>query len=87
MTAVNVPTEPFVIVRPALEKLNTSSLKVIVIGIAVEFVGLAAVEVMDALGAALGCRVMRVHEVGAHRRACDAVSAITRAGARQRAAT
>jgi dihydropteroate synthase len=33
----------------------------------------------SALGASLGCRVMRVHEVGAHRRACDAVAAITRA--------
>jgi len=31
----------------------------------------------SSLGAALGCRVMRVHEVGAHRRACDAVAAIT----------
>jgi len=29
------------------------------------------------LGAALGCRVMRVHEVGAHRQAVDAVAAIT----------
>jgi dihydropteroate synthase len=28
------------------------------------------------LGAALGCRVMRVHEVGAHRRACDALAAV-----------
>ena len=32
----------------------------------------------SALGAALGCRVMRVHEVGAHRQACDAVAAVTR---------
>ena len=32
------------------------------------------------LGAALGCRVMRVHEVGAHRRACDVLAAISRAG-------
>jgi len=31
------------------------------------------------LGAALGCRVMRVHEVGAHRRACDVLTAISRA--------
>jgi len=29
-----------------------------------------------ALGATLGCRVMRVHEVGAHRQACDVVAAI-----------
>jgi len=29
-----------------------------------------------ALGAALGCRVMRVHEVGAHRQACDVLAAI-----------
>jgi dihydropteroate synthase len=34
----------------------------------------------SALGAALGCRVMRVHEVGAHRRACDVLAAIGRAG-------
>ena len=33
-----------------------------------------------ALGAALGCRIMRVHEVGAHRRACDAVAAVLAAG-------
>jgi len=39
----------------------------------------------SALGAALGCRVMRVHEVGAHRRACDAVTAITRAKVSERA--
>jgi dihydropteroate synthase len=39
----------------------------------------------SALGAALGCRVMRVHEVGAHRRACDAVAAITRAKVSERA--
>jgi len=32
----------------------------------------------SALGATLGCRVMRVHEVGAHRQACDAVAAVTR---------
>ena len=32
------------------------------------------------LGAALGCRVMRVHEVGAHRQACDVLAAIGRAG-------
>jgi dihydropteroate synthase len=32
------------------------------------------------LGAALGCRVMRVHEVGAHRQACDVLTAIGRAG-------
>jgi len=31
------------------------------------------------LGAALGCRVMRVHEVGAHRRVCDVLAAIDRA--------
>jgi dihydropteroate synthase len=31
-----------------------------------------------ALGAALGCRVMRVHEVGAHRHACDVMAAIDR---------
>lgn len=31
-----------------------------------------------ALGATLGCRVMRVHEVGVHRQACDAVAAVTR---------
>ncbi len=41
----------------------------------------------SALGATLGCRVMRVHEVGAHRRACDAVAAISRARAHERAAT
>ncbi len=29
-----------------------------------------------ALGATLGCRVMRVHEVGAHRQVCDVVAAI-----------
>ncbi len=29
------------------------------------------------LGATLGCRVMRVHEVGAHRQACDVVAAIS----------
>ena len=29
------------------------------------------------LGAALGCRVMRVHEVAAHRQACDAIAAVT----------
>ena len=34
-----------------------------------------------ALGAVLGCRVMRVHEVGAQRQACDVVAAI--AGARR----
>jgi len=39
----------------------------------------------SALGAALGCRVMRVHEVGAHRRACDAVAAITRTKVSERA--
>ena len=33
------------------------------------------------LGAALGCRVMRVHEVAAHRQACDAIAAVT--GARR----
>jgi len=33
-----------------------------------------------ALGATLGCRVMRVHEVGAHRQACDVLAAIARAG-------
>ena len=33
------------------------------------------------LGAALGCRVMRVHEVGAHRQACDVLAAV--AGARR----
>jgi len=33
-----------------------------------------------ALGAALGCRVMRVHEVGAHRRVCDVLADIGRAG-------
>jgi dihydropteroate synthase len=32
------------------------------------------------LGAVLGCRVMRVHEVGAHRQACDVLAAIGRAG-------
>jgi dihydropteroate synthase len=31
------------------------------------------------IGAALGCRVMRVHEVGAHRRACDVLAAVDRA--------
>ena len=31
------------------------------------------------LGAALGCRVMRVHEVGAHRQACDVLAAVGRA--------
>ena len=36
----------------------------------------------SSLGAALGCRVMRVHEVGAHRQACDVMAAISRAGAR-----
>ncbi len=34
-----------------------------------------------ALGAQLGCRVMRVHEVGAHRQACDLVEALSRARA------
>ena len=34
------------------------------------------------LGAALGCRVMRVHEVGAHRQACDVMAALARAGGR-----
>jgi len=34
--------------------------------------------VASALGTALGCRVMRVHDVGAHRQACDAVAAVTR---------
>jgi len=33
------------------------------------------------LGAVLGCRVMRVHEVGAHRQACDVLAAV--AGARR----
>ncbi len=33
------------------------------------------------LGAALGCRVMRVHEVDANRRACDVIAAITGARA------
>ncbi len=33
------------------------------------------------LGAVLGCRVMRVHEVGAHRQACDVIAAIS--GARR----
>jgi dihydropteroate synthase len=28
------------------------------------------------LGAALGCRVMRVHEVGSHRQACDVMAAV-----------
>ena len=28
------------------------------------------------LGAVLGCRVMRVHEVGAHRQACDVLAAV-----------
>jgi len=32
------------------------------------------------LGAILGCRIMRVHEVGAHRQACDAVAAMLAAG-------
>jgi dihydropteroate synthase len=32
------------------------------------------------LGATLGCRVMRVHEVGAHRQACDVLAAVDRAG-------
>jgi dihydropteroate synthase len=41
----------------------------------------------SALGAVLGCRVMRVHEVGAHRRACDAVAAITRTRSLERATT
>jgi dihydropteroate synthase len=41
----------------------------------------------SALGAALGCRVMRVHEVGAHRQACDAVAAITRARTPEGAST
>ena len=31
------------------------------------------------LGAALGCRVMRVHEAGAHHQACDVLTAIGRA--------
>jgi len=35
-----------------------------------------------ALGAALGCRVMRVHEVGAHRQACDVMAALDRVGVR-----
>jgi dihydropteroate synthase len=30
----------------------------------------------SALGAVLGCRVMRVHEVGAHRQVCDVMAAI-----------
>ena len=30
----------------------------------------------SALGAMLGCRVMRVHEVGAHRQVCDVMAAI-----------
>jgi dihydropteroate synthase len=34
------------------------------------------------LGAALGCRVMRVHEVGAHRQACNVMAALDRAGTR-----
>jgi dihydropteroate synthase len=34
------------------------------------------------LGTALGCRVMRVHEVGAHRQACDVMAAVSRAAAR-----
>jgi dihydropteroate synthase len=33
----------------------------------------------SALGAMLGCRVMRVHEVGAHRQVCDLMAAIDRA--------
>ena len=41
----------------------------------------------SALGAALGCRVMRVHEVGAHRQACDAVAAVTRSRRLDRSAT
>ena len=41
----------------------------------------------SALGATLGCRVMRAHEVGAHRRACDAVAAITRSRHLERSAT
>ena len=35
-----------------------------------------------ALGAAQGCRVMRVHEVGAHRQACDVMAALDRTGSR-----
>jgi len=41
----------------------------------------------SALGATLGCRVMRVHEVGAHRRACDAVAAVARSRHLERSAT
>jgi dihydropteroate synthase len=41
----------------------------------------------SALGAILGCRVMRVHEVGPHRQACDAVSAVTRSRLLERSAT
>lgn len=41
----------------------------------------------SAFGAVLGCRVMRVHEVGAHRRACDAVAAVTRSRRLERSAT
>jgi dihydropteroate synthase len=31
------------------------------------------------LGAALGCRIMRVHDVAAHRQACDALAAVSAA--------
>lgn len=40
----------------------------------------------SALGAALGCRVMRVHEVGAHRQVCDAMAAVTRSRTFERSA-
>ena len=41
----------------------------------------------SALGAALGCRVMRVHEVGAHRQVCDTMAAVIRSRPLERLAT
>jgi dihydropteroate synthase len=38
-----------------------------------------------ALGAARGCRIMRVHDVAAHRQVCDVVAAVN-AARRERAA-
>ncbi len=38
-----------------------------------------------ALGASLGCRIMRVHDVAAHRQACDVLAAVEAARRRDRA--
>ena len=40
------------------------------------FLGVVASIAATSLGAVLGCRVMRVHEVGAHRQACDVLAAV-----------